>query len=47
MRTEHLMKCLYVDSSVRGQLGKADCSVDVITQQLFAERHLAGDKAPR
>ena len=30
---------------MRGQLGKADCSIDVITQSFFAECHLAREKA--
>ena len=42
---KHLMKSLYVDLGMRGQLGKADCGIDVITQQLFAKRHFAREKA--
>src|SRR2546428_6501878 len=42
---KHLMKSLYVDLGMRGQLGKADCGINVITQQLFAECHFAREKA--
>jgi hypothetical protein len=39
------MKSLYVDLGMRGQLGKADCGIDVITQELFAEWYFAREKA--
>ena len=42
MRTKHLVDGLYMDLSMRGQLGKTDRGIDVITQQLFAESDLAG-----
>jgi len=42
---KHLVKGLYVDTGMRGQHGKADCGVDVITQELFAECHFAREKA--
>ncbi len=42
---KHLVKGLYVNFGMRGQLGKADCGVDVIAQQLFAECDLAREKA--
>jgi len=45
VRAKHLVKGLYVHFSMRGQLGKADCGVDVIAQQFFAERNLARQKA--
>ena len=39
------MKGFYVDFRVRCQLWKTYRGVDVITQQFFAERHLARKKA--
>ena len=36
-----LVKGLYVNSGMRGQPGKADCGINVITQQLLAECRLA------
>jgi hypothetical protein len=34
-----------VELGIRGKLGKSNCSIDVITQQFFAECHLAREKA--
>jgi len=45
MWAKHLVKGLYVDSGMRGQPGKADCGIDVITQQLLAECRLAREIA--
>ena len=39
------MERLHVDFGVRGQLRKSNRRIDVITQQLFAKCHLAGEKA--
>src|SRR5579872_1861399 len=44
-RAEHLVKRFYVDFGMRGQLWKTDRGIDVITQQFFAEGHLAEKKA--
>ena len=45
MGAKHLVKGLCVNFGMRGQLGKADCGIDIIAQKLFAERDLAGEKA--
>ena len=42
---KHLVQSFDVRFGVCGQLGKSDRGVDVITQQFFAERHLARKKA--
>src|SRR5208283_3860632 len=42
---KHLVKGLYMDFGMSSQPGKADRSIYVITQQLFAECHLAREKA--
>lgn len=44
-RAKHLVQSLYVDFRVPGEPGEADRGVDVIAQELFAKRHLAGEKA--
>jgi hypothetical protein len=44
-RAKHLVKSFYVDFGMRCQLWKTHRGIDVITQQFFAEGHLAGKKA--
>lgn len=40
-RAKHLVQSFYVHFGVSGELRKSDRCIDVITQQFFAERHLA------
>src|SRR5215472_15497492 len=45
VRAKHLVKGLYVNLRMRSQLWKANRGIDVVTQELFAECHLAREKA--
>jgi hypothetical protein len=42
---KHLVKSLYVELGMPGQLGESDRGIDIITQQFFAERHVSREKA--
>ena len=36
VRTKHLVKSFHMELGMRGELGKSNCGIDVITQQFFA-----------
>jgi hypothetical protein len=42
---KHLVQGLYMQFRLRGQLGKPDCGIDVVTQELLPQRNLSGEKA--